>query len=303
MSKTPPSNLAASVRQRLLNISRESGDPFDLVLTRYALERFLYRLGTSQHADEFVLKGAMLLAVWGGDARRPTRDLDFLGFGNPTEDQLTDLFQDICGTVVELDGLEFDTSNIRITDIREQEEYNGLRVQFLAYLAEARIPIQVDIGFGDSVTPAPGEIQYPTLLEFPAPQIRAYPHESVVSEKLQAMVALGMPNSRMKDFYDVWMISRQFDFEGTTLVEAIKLTFNRRATSIPKETPIAFRDEFALDSDKTKQWEAFLNRTGLSAMTLTQVINELKLFVLPPLFAAANNRRFDKSWIAGRPWS
>ncbi len=304
MSKAPRANLAASVRQRLLNLSRENGEPFDLVLIRYALERFLYRLGISGYTDKFVLKGAMLLTVWGGNVHRPTRDLDLLGYGDPSDDQLVDLFQDLCRTKVEPDGLQFDAKSVRVFEIREQEEYDGRRIQLMAYLEEAKIGIQIDVGFGDAVTSEVNEISYPTLLEFPAPRIRAYPRESVVSEKLQAMVALGMPNSRMKDFYDVWMISRQFSFEGTDIVQAIKATFNRRRTEIPKKAPIALSDDFATDSDKIRQWEAFLSRTGLGESTvgLSQVINDLRGFLLPPLLATADQQVFDLTWIASGSW-
>jgi len=302
---THPTNLPASVHQRLLNLSKATAETFDLVLTRYALERLLYRLGTSQYADKFVLKGAMLLAVWGGGAHRPTRDLDFLGYGEPSDEQLIDSFRQICRTHVEPDGLEFNIESIRVTEIREQEEYNGRRVQFVAELGNARIPIQVDIGFGDAVTPEVYEISYPTLLEFPAPRIRAYPRESVVSEKLQAMVSLGMANSRMKDFYDIRMMARQFPFEGEVLVEAIKTTFDRRRTEIPKQIPMALSDEFARDPDKMKQWEAFLNRTGLTARAVSfpQTIDDLRQFLFPPVVAAANDSGFSQYWIAGGPWS
>jgi predicted nucleotidyltransferase component of viral defense system len=305
MSSSPPTNLAASVRQRLLNLSKTNRESFDLVLVRYALERILYRLGVSEYADRFVLKGAMLLTAWGGSPHRPTRDLDLLGYGEYSDNQLIKLFREICRTKVEPDGLLFDIESIGVTEIREQEEHNGRRVQFLANLADAQIKVQVDIGFGDAVSPEANEICYPTLLEFPAPQIKAYPRESVVSEKLQAMVALGMPNSRMKDFYDVWMIAHQFPFDGMALAAAIKVTFDRRGTELPKEPPIALTDEFATDSDKIKQWEAFLNRTGLteSAVGLSQIIDELRSFLLPPLLATANEQTFKQSWIPAGPWS
>ncbi len=305
MSKAPITNLAASVRQRLLNLSKETGDPFDLVLTRYALERFLYRLSISNYAERFILKGAMLVALWAVSSHRPTRDLDLLGYGDPSYDQLLELFREICRAEVEPDGLVFDPESMQITEIREQEEYDGRRLQFIANLADARINVQIDVGFGDIVTPEANEISYPTLLDFPAPRIRAYTRESVISEKLQAMVALGMPNSRMKDFYDIWMIARHFAFEGMTLVQAIKATFNRRRTELPRETPIALSDEFATDSDKIKQWDAFLNRTGLreSAVDLKETIDDLRNFLLPPLLAMANERTFNQFWPPGGRWS
>lgn len=301
MRRRPPINLAASVRQRLLNLSQSNDEPYDLVLTRYALERFLYRLGISKYADKFILKGAMLFITWSESPHRPTRDLDLLGYGDSSDQRLISEFRNICSIDVEPDGLIFDSESIRVEEIREQEEYDGRRVKFIAYLAEARISLQVDIGFGDVVTPEASEIDYPTLLEFPAPRIKAYPMQSVVSEKLQAMVAFGMVNSRIKDFYDIWMISRQFDFDGKILVWAIKATFYRRATDIPKDMPTALSDEFATDIGKGQQWQAFLTRIGVvqTTMDFRRVINDLREFALPPLAAAANDLQFDKLWRQG----
>jgi predicted nucleotidyltransferase component of viral defense system len=305
VSKHNPSALATSVRQRLLDLSRERGEDFQLVLTWYALERLLYRLGSSKHAETFILKGAMLFPVWGSRSYRPTKDLDLLGYGDASSERLTAIFEEICQSNVEPDGLEFDVQNIRVAEIREDQEYQGQRVQIIAYLGRARINLQIDIGFGDVITPAAEEINYPTLLDFPAPHIRAYPRETVIAEKLQAMVALGMLNSRMKDFYDTWMIARRFEFQGTVLAEAIKSTFNRRNTEIPASLPSALSDEFASDPGKITQWTAFLRRTGLedSAADLDHVIDELRTFLMPPVVAAARGEVFDLSWTDGGPWS
>jgi hypothetical protein len=305
VSKSVSRNLPASVRQKLLNISKSTGDPFDLILIRYALERFLYRLSISTYANQFILKGAMLLAVWGGGLHRPTRDLDLLGYGNMSIDLIADVFKKICQVEAEPDGLTFDMGTLRVEEIREQEEYQGHRVQFTANLAEARIHLQVDIGYGDLITPEASYIDYPTLLEYPAPKIRAYPKESVVSEKVQAMVALGMVNSRLKDFYDIWIISKEFGFEGQTLVESIIGTFNRRSTDIPISLPTALTEEFANDAEKMKQWRAFLQRSGLVGVTTTlpQVIDDLKEFLFEPFFAAAHKTIYNKTWFAGGPWS
>lgn len=304
MSKTQPTNVAASVRQRLLNLSRDKGEDFNFVLTQYALERFLYRLASSEHADRFVLKGAMLFAAWSDRSHRPTRDLDLLGYGDASEQQLITSFQQICQAEVEPDGLEFDATSIRVTEIREDQEYDGRRVQLVAKLEKAQIHLQIDIGFGDAVTPEAEEIDYPILLDFPVPRIWAYPRETVVAEKLQAMIALGMPNTRMKDFYDVWMIARLFSFDGTTLVRAITATFDRRRTKIPNEVPTALGDEFATDRDKVTQWKAFLQRNRLegAAVALSQVVDELRAFLIPPLFAAANSETFNQSWTDDGPW-
>jgi predicted nucleotidyltransferase component of viral defense system len=301
MSSRSPTNLAASVRQRLLNLSRSKGENYELVLMRYVLERFLYRLSISEYADRFVLKGAMLFITWSESPYRPTRDLDFLGYGDSSDQELIHVFQKICNTNVESDGLIFNGQSIEIEEIREQEEYDGRRVKLDAYLSKSRVRIQIDIGFGDAVTPEPSEIDYPTLLEFPPPRIKAYPMQSFVSEKLQAMVALGMANSRMKDFYDIWMIARQSHLDGKTLVGAIKATFIRRATDIPKEIPAALGEEFATNVEKSKQWQAFLARVGKTeaAVDFLSVINELREFAMQPLIAAANDLQFDKVWRNG----
>ena len=288
MSKRNPSELAASVRHRLLNLSRERGEDFQLVLTWYALERLLYRLGRSKHAAKFVLKDAMLFSAWTGRSYRPTKDLDLLGYGDASPEGLMALFGQICRMHVKPDGVKFDDKSIRVTEIREDQEYQGQRVQLMAYLGTARISLQIDIGFGDVVTPGAEEIDYPTLLDFPAPRVRVYARETVVAEKLQAMVALGMLNSRMKDFYDLWMMARQFEFQGPVLVEAIKATFDRRNTQIRDSVPSGLSDEFTSDSDKLIQWKAFLKRTGLEdvGVDLPQVIHVLRTFLAPPIVAA-----------------
>ena len=305
MSKISPRDIAASIRERLLNVSRKAGDPFDLVLTRYALERLLYRIGVSPFADRFILKGALLLELWGVGIHRPTRDLDLLGYGDLSDKQIINLFQEICTTEVKPDGLVFDQDSFSVTDIREDQEYTGKRVLFFAYLAGARIRIQVDVGFGDAVAPPPEEVVYPTILNFPAPKIRAYPMESVISEKTQTVVSLGMQNSRMKDYFDIWVLSRRFSFKGASLVRAINTTFDRRKTAIPQQIPIGLREEFALDEDKNKQWNAFLSRIGLKRQTivLSEVIKRLQEFLISPLSAAAQNKQFNQFWEAGGPWT
>lgn len=263
MSRARPANLAASVRQRLLNLSVTRREDPNLTLTRYALERLLYRLAQSEYVGQFILKGAMLFALWTKSEHRPTRDLDLLGFGEASGESLTAVFHELCGVEVEPDGLEFDPDSIRVTEIREGQSYQGQRVKLNARLGNANIPVQVDIGFGDVVTPAAQPIDYPTLLDLPAPRIRAYPPETVVAEKLQALVDLGMQNSRMKDFYDLWSIARQFSFEGQTLVAAVRAAFERRATTLPKTVPTGLSEEFSTDEQKNTQWRAFLERTQL----------------------------------------
>jgi hypothetical protein len=296
--------MAASVRQRLVNWSREKGEDFQLVLNWYGLERLLYRLGCSEHGADFVLKGAMLFPAWSGRAYRPTRDLDLLGHGDASPERLAGIFKTICTMDVEPDGLVFDDKSIRVTDIREDQEYQGQRVRLIAYLGKARIDLQIDIAFGDVVHPSTVALQYPTLLKFPAPKVQGYPPESVVAEKFQAMIALGMVNSRMKDFYDIWMIAREFEFEGPVLVEAIKATFNRRNTKIPDSTPRGLSDEFASDPEKVTQWRSFLSRTGLHNVTagLGQVAHELQAFLMPLIDAATKDQAFNLQWKDGGPW-
>jgi len=305
MSEPRQNNIAHSVRQRLLNISHEKGEDPNIIFIRYALERFLYRLSVSDKAGQFILKGAILFAVWTDRPHRPTRDLDLLGFGNDSVEELIKTIQQIITVEVEPDGLVFDSESIRISEIREGLDYPGKRVRLVARLGSAhRITLQIDIGFGDVITPQAEEIDYPTLLDLPAPHIKAYPCETVIAEKLQALVAFDMVISRMKDFYDLWIISKQFSFKGAILAKAIRATFHRRNTPIPSETPTALTDEFAANQDKQIQWKAFQNRTGLQnvEVKLPQIVGDLRAFLLPPLFGAAPKGSLDKSWADGT-WS
>jgi predicted nucleotidyltransferase component of viral defense system len=300
-----PVNLPASIRQRLLNLSRERGEDFSLTLTRYGTERLLYRLSQSERADQFVLKGALLLSLWTDRLQRPTRDIDLLGYGDSSQEALTQLFRDVCLADVPADGLTFHPDTVRVTEIREDQEYGGQRVQLTATLGKARIYLQVDIGFGDVITPAAQELEYPSLLGLPSPRLSAYPKETVIAEKLQAMVVLGMANSRMKDFYDVWMMSRELQFNGPALARAIQATFQRRRTELPHTAPTAFTEEFAGNPDKGIQWTAFLSRNRLDASgsSLAQVIREIRLFLMPPMIAAAKGQVFEETWPAGGPWA
>jgi predicted nucleotidyltransferase component of viral defense system len=304
VNERQPTNLPASIRQRLLNLSRNRGEDFNLTLTRYGIERLLYRLSQSGHADHFVLKGALLLSLWTGRLQRPTRDIDLLSYGDSSQEALTQLFRDICLVDVQADGLTFHADSVRVTEIREDQEYGGQRVQLTATLGNARIHLQVDIGFGDAITPAPDDIEYPSLLGLPPPRLRAYPKETAIAEKLEAMIALGMANSRMKDFYDVWMMSRELQFDGRTLARAIQATFRRRRSELPHTAPTAFTEEFAGNPDKGVQWNAFLSRNRLDAggMGLMHVIQEIRLFLMPPMLAAANGQEFEQVWPVGGPW-
>jgi len=304
MKQKGRNNIAKSVRQRLLNLSKERSEDPNLVFIRYAVERMLYRISCSKQSTQFILKGAMLFATWTGRPHRPTKDLDLLGFGDASARELRNVFRDICQTEVEPDGLEFNPDSIQITEIREVLKYPGQRIRLEGRLGSARINIQIDVGFGDIVIPKPIEIEYPTLLHMPAPRIRAYPPETVVAEKFESMVSLGMLNSRMKDYYDLRIMAKEIQFGGNALTEALKATFATRGTAVPNDTPAALTEEFSLSTDKNTQWQAFLRTSKLddANLELPQVINEIRKFLMPPAHAAANNRPFLKSWPVGGPW-
>lgn len=286
-------DLAASVRQRLLNLAKARGEDFQATLTRYALERLLYRLSVSPHRNDFTLKGAMLFAAWTGEPHRPTWDVDFLGRGEADIARLRDIFAEVGQVEVDDDALRVDKS-VRGELIREEQRYGGIRLHMRARLGNARIALQVDIGFGDAVIPGPVDIVYPTLLDQPAPNLRAYPRETVVAEKLEIIVSLGIATSRAKDFYDLWRLARDFSFDGSLLVKAISATFTRRGTPLPKENPIALTSEFSSDRAKQTQWRAFVKKSRLDAsLALEAIIEELARFLLPPLGAAASNALFE----------
>ncbi len=304
MSKKFPNDVAASVKQRLLSIARDRGEDFQLVLTRFVLERLLYRLGRSEFRDQFILKGAMLFSLWGGTPHRSTRDIDLLGFGESAIGRLIHVFKDICLTQVEEDGVTFLPESIKGLEIREDQEYDGVRITMEAGLGKARIPVQVDIGFGDAVTPGADYAEYPTTLNFPAPRLRIYPRETVIAEKLQSMVSLGMANSRMKDFFDLRIMGKTFSFEGQMLATAIEATFSRRKTSLPEALPLALTPEFSEDASKQTQWRTFIKRNQLPAddLSLSAVIAEIRDFLLPAMNAAARGKVFDFHWPPGGPW-
>jgi predicted nucleotidyltransferase component of viral defense system len=299
-----PRNVAASVRQRLLNLSREQREEFQGLLTRYALERLLYRLSQSEYRDTFILKGAMLFSVWGNEPHRATQDLDLLGYGSKTIPDWEQVFREICRAQVAVDGIEFKEETVRGERIKEDQEYEGVRLKLTAMLLSARIPIQIDIGFGDAISPAPVSVEFPTLLDFPAPRVRTYWRETVVAEKFQAMVMLGIANSRMKDFYDLWFLSQKFAFAGETLCEAIKATFERRQTSVPLTPPLALRAEFSEDAAKQKQWNAFIRKGKLKSdsQTLSEIVAILQSFLMPPSWAVANGESFERIWHPAGSW-
>jgi hypothetical protein len=264
----------------------------------------MYRLSQSALRERFVLKGAYAFLLWEGDLHRPTQDLDLLGYQSPVPDAVEAAFRDICRVEVSDDGVRFDPESVAATPIRDQAIYNGVRLTLTAAVGTARLPLQIDVGFGDAVVPAPVESVFPTLLDFPAPTMRAYSRESVVAEKLHGMVLFGIATSRMKDFYDIWYLARRFAFEGTVLTAAITATFERRETPLPDEVPQALTSTFADDAGKRQQWTAFLRRTGLADETLdlSAVIDTLRDFLLPPLDACTREHAFERTWRPGGPW-
>ncbi len=247
----------------------------ELLLTRYTLERLLHRLGLSPHRERFVLKGAMLLATWFDEPHRATRDVDLLGFGDPSHDALLSVFREVMAIEAD-DGVSFDLKRLAIEPIREEVEYGGSRLRTTAALAGARIPITVDIGFGDAVEPGIDDVDLPVLLDMPSPHLRAYPPETVIAEKFHAMVALGRANSRMKDYYDVWMLTRTFDLEPARLRQAVAATFARRGTAVPATVPDGLTDAFAEDPSKRRQWDAFARNLSGQAPDLAVVVHELR---------------------------
>jgi predicted nucleotidyltransferase component of viral defense system len=290
------SNLAASIRQRLLNRSRESGMDFNATLTRYGIERLLFRIGISRHADRFCLKGAHLFAVWTGHLHRPTRDVDFLAFGSSDPQDVVGLFREVLTeteteTETETgtdDGLVFALDSITATDIREEQEYDGVRVKLVATLAGARIPLQIDLGFGDAITPGPEDVQIPVLIDLPAPKLRAYPVATVIAEKLEALTSLGATNSRMKDFFDLWTIARLFQPEAEGVVQAIRNTFERRKTRIQIE-PMGLTEAFWGDDLVRTRWKAFVEKStdGWEGHPVGEILTTLRAFLLPLLGSAA----------------
>lgn len=300
MSQPGKRNLPASVRQRLRMASQRRGEPFDLVLTRYGIERLLYRLSKSRHADRFLLKGAMLFQIWTENSHRPTRDLDLLGTGPAEAEELVTIFREICSTPVEPDGLDFSGKSVKACAIREEAVYGGIRVNMEVRLGNIRIHVQTDVGFGDAVTPAPVEVEYPGLLDFPTPRLQSYPIYTVVAEKLEAIVLLGEANSRMKDFYDLWFLSQNFEFDGSTLVSAIGATFGRRKTPLPSALPAGLHDEFA--AMKRGQWNAFQHKNHLQEKDFQWVVQAIRQFAETPIRMAFQRRRMNSQWRPGNGW-
>lgn len=297
-------NIAASVRARLTALAKQQGDAVDRVFLRYAIERLLYRLAQSGYRDHFVLKGAMLFSLWAPVPYRSTGDLDLLGHGDPAPERMAAIFAAICSAAVEDDGVAYDAASVRGESVRDDEDYRGVRVTLTARLAGARLAIQIDIGFGDAVTPGASDVDYPSLLGFPSPSLRAYPAETVVAEKLEALVSLGMRNSRMKDFFDLWVIAKTFPFDGPTLAAAVAATFERRGTALPKGAPVALTKTFSDDAGKQSQWRAFLKRTTIAVAPepLPELIAFIAEFVSPMMTTQVATTMEGMMWQPGGPW-
>ncbi len=295
-----PSNVADSVRQRLLNKARSDNRSFNELLQYYAMERFLYRLSCSNSAHRFILKGALLLKVWETSEFRATMDIDMLGKTSNDEADILPIISDILAVTVEEDGMVFDPGSLHAEPITEDAAYEGIRIRFRGALDSAKVVMQIDIGFGDIVYPAPEEAFLPTILDFPAPELYCYTRESAIAEKFEAMVKLGLLNSRMKDFYDIWILSRGFDFTGSDLAEAIRLTFKQRHCPIP-ETIEAFSPAFVLE--KQVQWTAFRKRLGQDYIPsdFEEIVTHLNNFLTPIVATLATNKKFDGKWSAPGP--
>lgn len=302
---SPRDGLARSVQVRLARHAKAVGLDPNMVLTRYAVERFLYRLSRSPHAAQFVLKGGLLLLVWLGETIRPTRDADLLGFGELSDEALLPMFREMCDVEVEPDAMRYLPDSVRLEPIRPEDAYGGRRVTLQAEIGAARVRLQIDIGIGDVVTPAPVWIEYPGLLDFPRSKLRIYTPETVVAEKLHAMVVLGSKNSRMRDFFDIDALAQRTAFDGAVLTRAVRATFERRTTALPPSAPLALTAAFSEAGDKQAQWRAFRARIGASAApeTLRETVERLAVFLSPVLDASRADAGLAANWLPGGPWT
>lgn len=297
-------NIAASVHDRLLKLARKTSRPFNELLQLFAIERFIYRLSKSPHADRFILKGALMLSVWSGPVSRPTMDIDLLGKISNSLEEIQSVMRDACKMDVVVDGMLFDEETLSAARITVDAEYEGVRVRIQGSLGNARVSLQIDIGFGDVIVPAPGKVVYPTLLDFPSPELNGYTMETTIAEKYQTMVKLGAVNSRMKDLHDIWMLSRAFDFNGEVLAEAIEQTFVNRRTGLTID-PAIFDASFGKDEIRQVQWRGFLRKSRLRDVPedLADVMAGIRMFLEPPVRSLASGRKFHGAWNAKGPWA
>ena len=305
MTRPPLKNIGASVRARLTDYARQRGENAQLLMTRFAIERLIDRLAQSGYRDQFILKGAMLFSLWAPVPYRSTGDLDLLGQGDPAPERMATIFKTLCDLAVAGDGVTYEAASVRAESARDEEDYRGVRVTLTAMIANARLPIQIDIGFGDAVTPLATEVTYPSRLDFPSAVVKAYPPETVVAEKLEALVTLGVRNTRMKDFFDLWVIAKTFAFDGATLSAAVAATFSWRKSALSGETPFALTDGFSRDASKQIQWDAFLKRTAIAVppAPFPELVSFIATFVTPLLSPGAATTMSSQQWPQGGPWT
>jgi len=304
VTKGKPKDIAASVRARLEKRAKETGRPFQELLQYFAMERFLYRLTKSAHADKFVLKGALMLVVWRSPVSRPTKDIDFLARMPNDVASMAEVFRDVCRQAVEEDGLIFDAASLEGRVIKEDADYEGVRVTFIGLLQKSRASMQIDVGFGDVIVPGASLSDYPTILDFAAPKLYSYSRETTVAEKFEAMVKLAELNSRMKDFFDIWLLSRQFDFDGPVLSEAVRRTFGNRGTTVTA-SPIAWTADFGGNAAKQTQWAGFLRKSRLQSAPVgfLEVTSAVSTFLRPVAEAVESGEAFEMRWRAPGPWA
>jgi len=297
-------NLQASIWDLLQNKAQKANCPFSEILQYYGMERFLYRFSRSKYADNFILKGALMFTVWQIPERRTTLDIDFLARYDNQIATIEKVIKDICGVAVTPDGLVFDSKTVKGQKIKEDADYEGVRIKLTGFLERSRIPMQIDIGFGDVIYPKSKVIDYPVILDFPKPHLKGYPAESVISEKFEAMIRLGLLNSRMKDFYDIWIMIHQFDFNGAQLSEALKRTFKHRKTPLPQESPLFAEEIYDEKSDRQTLWKAFLKKGDIknAPEKLVTTANEIEKFLIKPLTAIKKKGEFNKVWKAHSSW-
>jgi len=297
-------NIPSSIRAKLQNKAQETQRPFAEVLQYFGMERFLYRFSCSEYANQFILKGALMFTVWNVPERRSTLDIDFLARFDNQITSIEKMVKEVCKIEVIPDGLVFDPETVKGQRIKEDADYEGVRVKFLGFLDRSRVHIQIDIGFNDIIYPRPKFIEYPVILDFPKPHLKGYPAESVVSEKFEAMIKLGLLNSRMKDFYDIWLMMHQFNFDSTKLSDALRKTFAYRKTELPEGKKLFAKEIYDEKSDRQTLWKAFLNKGYIkyAPEKLSAVAKEIEKFLYKPLNAINKAEKFDVGWKASGPW-